>query len=367
MITPAGLVKVLDFGLAAMARATPVVQEGPECSTAATITATQSGTIMGTVGYMSPEQASGRPVDKRTDIWAFGVVLWEMATGKRLFEGDSSAQTLAAVLTKQPEWEEVPWQLRRLLRSCLQKDASHRLRDIRDAALLIEEGNTQTQPIHAPHQNSSWKWAASAVAVALVVGFASFWAYSHSSQSAVIRFDVDLGTDLDPGNRFAISPDGTRLAFIGMDANRNSTLFIRRLDQAKASVLDGGLGRGIDAAPFFSPDSRWIGYEGTHKLKKVPVDGGVPVVVADGVVGPAYSTWTENGDIVSALTFTGVYRTLQAGAHPDSFSPVHLWNRPFCLGESQFFCPMASYRFCRLAAETREQSQRLLGTERNIY
>ena len=103
--------------------------------------------------------------------------------------------------------------------------------------------------------------------------------------------------------RSAISPDGSRIAFIGMDANRNSTLFIRRLDRPKATVLDDGLGRNSYTAPFFSPDSKWIGYEGAHKLKKAPVDGGMPVVVAEGVVGPAWSTWTENGDIVSGLTF----------------------------------------------------------------
>ncbi|HXF12429.1 MAG TPA: hypothetical protein VN517_04710 [Terriglobales bacterium] len=117
--------------------------------------------------------------------------------------------------------------------------------------------------------------------------------------------------------RSAISPDGSRIAFIGMDANRNSTLFIRRLDRPKATVLDDGLGRNSYTAPFFSPDSKWIGYEGTHKLKKVPVDGGVPVVVAEGVVGPAWSTWTENGDIVSALTFTGLSRIPSSGRAPE--------------------------------------------------
>ena len=238
MITPAGQVKVLDFGLAAVAPPAPVSQNGPERSNAATITATQSGIIMGTVGYMSPEQAAGRPLDRRTDIWAFGVVLWEMSTGRPLFEGDSSAQTLANVFTKEPEWEQAPWQLRRLLRSCLQKDASHRLRDIGDATLLIEEVDAQTELIQTPHRNSWWKWAASVAAIAVVVAFASFWGYTHSSQSPMMRFDVDLATDLDPGNRFAISPDGSRIGFIGMDANRNSTLFIRRLDQAKATVLD---------------------------------------------------------------------------------------------------------------------------------
>ncbi len=316
MITPAGLVKVLDFGLAAVARSTPVGQNGRDGSTAATITATQSGVIMGTPAYMSPEQAAGRPLDRRTDIWSFGVVLWEMSTGKPLFEGDSSAQTLAAVFTKEPEWDQAPWKLRRLLRSCLQKDVIHRLRDIGDARLLLEQQDEPAHSVPVPPQNRWGRLAASAVAVALMVSFAVIWRSTHSAEPPVIRFNVDLGTDLDPGNRVAISPDGSRIGFIGMDANRNSTLFIRRLDQAKPTVLDDGLGRGTDAVPFFSPDSKWIGYEGTHKLKKVPVDGGVPVVVAEGVVGPAWSTWTENGDIVSGLTFDGLYRIRAAGGSP---------------------------------------------------
>ncbi len=316
MVTPAGVVKVLDFGIAAVAYSGAFSPRDTVTAYASTIAATEPGMIMGTAGYMSPEQASGKPLDKRTDIWAFGVVLWEMATGKPLFEADSLGQTLAAVLTKEPEWEQAPWQLRRLLRSCLQKDASHRLRDIGDATLLIEDGDAETQLIQTLQPNGWRRWAASVAAVAVVIAFASFWVYTHSSQAPMIRFDVDLGTDLDPGSRVAISPDGSRIAFIGLDVNGNSTLFIRRLDQAKAIVLDDSLGRGIDAAPFFSPDSKWIGYEGTHKLKKVSVDGGVPVVVAEGVVGPAFSTWAESGDIVSALTFTGLSRIPPAGNQP---------------------------------------------------
>lgn len=316
MITPAGLVKVLDFGLAAVARGTPLGQDSADGSSAATVAATQSGMVMGTAGYMSPEQASGQPPDRRTDIWAFGVVLWEMSTGKPLFEGDSYAQILASVFTKEPEWEQAPWQLRRLLRSCLQKDPTRRLRDIADAPLLFEE---RDEPMPAPQtarRNGWWKWAASAALLALAICLASVWRSIHSVELPVIRFDVDLGTDLDPGNRVAIAPDGSRIAFIGRNANAESTLFIRRLDQAKATVLDDELGRGIDAAPFFSPDSKWIGYEGAHKLKKVSVDGGVPVVIADGVVGPASSSWTEKGDIISALTFTGLFRISSSGGSP---------------------------------------------------
>src|SRR5580700_6712481 len=139
MITPAGVVKVLDFGLAAVPSASGASTGDPAHSPTLTIAATQAGMIMGTAAYMSPEQASGRQVDKRADIWSFGVVFFEMLSGKRLFDGETISHTLAAVLTKEPDLQQVPPKVRRLLRRCLEKDPAKRLRDIGDVALLLEE------------------------------------------------------------------------------------------------------------------------------------------------------------------------------------------------------------------------------------
>src|SRR5580658_7588977 len=137
MITPAGVVKVLDFGLAAVAQSSD--PSNPANSPTLTISPTRAGMILGTAAYMSPEQARGKTVDKRADIWAFGVVLFEMLTGPRLFEGETVSDTLAQVLTKEPDWEQVPAQARKLVRRCLEKDPKLRLRDIGDAWELLEE------------------------------------------------------------------------------------------------------------------------------------------------------------------------------------------------------------------------------------
>ena len=139
MITPEGVVKVLDFGLAAVPQASAETAGDPTHSPTLTIAATQAGMIMGTAAYMSPEQAAGKPVDKRADIWAFGVVLYEMLTGKRLFDGETISHTLAAVLTKEPDLQQVPVKVRRLLQACLEKDPKRRLRDIGDVWRLLED------------------------------------------------------------------------------------------------------------------------------------------------------------------------------------------------------------------------------------
>src|ERR1700675_4437226 len=139
MITPAGVVKVLDFGLAAVTQPSAASEGDPANSPTLTMRATQAGMIMGTAAYMSPEQASGKPVDKRADIWSFGVVLWEMLTGKRLFDGETISHTLAAVLTKEQDLQQVPVKARRLLESCLEKDPKQRLQAIGDWRLLLED------------------------------------------------------------------------------------------------------------------------------------------------------------------------------------------------------------------------------------
>ena len=322
MITPRGVVKVLDFGLAAVSQPAAAIKGDPSNSPTFTVPrATEAGMIMGTAGYMSPEQAAGQTVDRRADIWAFGVVLWEMLTGKRLFEGDTAAHILAAVLTKEPEWDRVPLKPRRLLRSCLQKDIHRRLRDIGDAKLLLEEEDAPIV-LQAPPYGKWWKWIASATAIGLVAALAALWHFTRPSPRPPIRFDVELGSDLDIRGRVAISPDGSRIAFVGRDANGKSSLLTRRLDQAKATELDDSLGRGYEDFPFFSPDSKWIGYGGDHKLKKISVEGGLPVVLADGLVASGESTWADSGEIVSQLTFTGLSR-IPAGGGAAQTLPDH--------------------------------------------
>src|SRR5215510_10983593 len=173
-VTPDGVVKLLDFGLAKAFSETPdAASLDPENSPTITLGATVAGTVIGTAAYMAPEQARGKRVDKRADIWSWGVVLYELLTGERLFKGDEAADTLAQVLTKEPDLARVPQQVRTFLRRCLAKDPRQRLRDIGEARFLLEDSSAPPEPVTAPKR--SWlAWAAAAL-LAVTAGFAGFW------------------------------------------------------------------------------------------------------------------------------------------------------------------------------------------------
>ena len=163
MITPEGVVKVLDFGLAAVSQPSGTREGDPSQSPTLTISPTRAGMILGTAAYMSPEQARGQTVDRRADIWAYGVVLYEMLTGQRLFEGETISDTLAQVLTKEPDWDRVPVKVQRLLRRCLEKDPKARLRDIGNARLLVEDAPAAAPPTRPGFFRGRWlrclRWA----------------------------------------------------------------------------------------------------------------------------------------------------------------------------------------------------------------
>src|SRR5277367_5764437 len=186
MITPAGVIKVLDFGLAAVAQSSD--SSIPANSPTLTISPTRAGMILGTAAYMSPEQARGKPVDKRADIWAFGVVLFEMLTGKQLFAGETVSDTLAQVLTKDPDWEQVPVKVRRLLQACLQKDPKQRLQAIGDWRLLL----TDVQPQVAAPSRSRLVWIVAALAIIAVSAGAGWWRATQPVSQPLIRLSLDL-------------------------------------------------------------------------------------------------------------------------------------------------------------------------------
>ena len=267
-----GTVKVLDFGLAKVAPASAGGPAAPsENSPTLTIGMTEAGAILGTAAYMPPEQARGKPVDKRADIWAFGVVLYEMLTGERLFQGEDVVETLAAVVHKQPDLTNVPKKVQRLLQRCLEKDPRKRLRDISGMELLLEEPAAPTVievPVEAPARrepkNSKLAWvAAGALALALAaLGFLYFRELEHTQ--ATLRYTVTA-----PGNStvhsFAISPDG-RLLAIAARVNGNRQLWLRPLNALQAQPMAFT----EDATyPFWSPDSRYIGFFAQGKLKKI--------------------------------------------------------------------------------------------------
>ena len=257
-IKPDGTVKVLDFGLAKVSSAP--AGESPEAT--ATLT-TRAGMILGTAAYMSPEQAQGKPVDKRADIWAFGVVLYEMLTGRRMFQGETVSETLAAVLKDEPEWNRVPHKAQRLLRRCLEKDPKRRLRDIADAMTLIDDTPQGTALRH-----NKLPWAvAGGLALVLIISF--YYFDRPAPLRPLVRLNAEIAADTPlariAGGVLALSPDGARLALILRGADGKVRLHTRLLQQNQVTPLAGTENA---FSPFFSPDGEWIGFFADGKLKR---------------------------------------------------------------------------------------------------
>jgi Tol biopolymer transport system component len=315
-VTPAGVVKLLDFGLA---KAVEEERTGnPETSPTLTLRETQLGVILGTAAYMAPEQARGKTVDKRADIWAFGVVLWEMLTGKRLFEGETVSDTLAQVLTKEPDWERAPARVRRLLRACLEKDPKKRLQAIGDSMLLLEE-TTQAESLR--HQSRVPWIAAACVATiaAMAMGFLYF--RQPSERPRVLKMSVLPPEKVAlPANSVpAVSPDGRQLAFAGT-LDDKAGLWVRDLSSLEARLLPGTEGASL---PFWSPDSRFLGFFANGKLKKTEAAGGPALTLCDAANGRG-GTWNQNDVIVFApAVLAALFRVPAAGGTPIAVTTIN--------------------------------------------
>jgi len=310
-IRPDGVVKVLDFGLAKVNPNPSRDRQGaddPENSPTLTMeAATRLGTILGTAAYMSPEQARGREVDKRADIWAFGCVLYEMVTGKRAFTGESTADILAAVVKTEPDLARAPAKVRRVLRRCLEKDPKKRLRDIGDVWELLQEEAEERPEERAPLRSrlGVWlrlAWAVSAV-LAIIAAAASWvaWRATRPVDHPLTRLSVDLGPEAMTGLNLtvAISPDGRRLVYPARGPDGKQLLATRLLDQAQPTLLPG-TENGRDQ--FFSPDGQWIGFFAGGQLKKISIQGGAPVMLSNAVSGvPMGASWGQDGNIVAPI------------------------------------------------------------------
>jgi Tol biopolymer transport system component len=354
-LTPEGKVKVLDFGLA-KAFAGDGASEDPSNSPTLSRAATMQGVILGTAAYMSPEQARGKQVDKRTDIWAFGCVLYELLTGKQTFHGEDVTDILAAVVRAEPDWQAfptaTPLKVRDLLRRCLQKDRTLRLRDAGDARLEIQEaiaaprdsGATQA----AQASTSKFLLAVGAVAatlaiVAVVMAF-GWWRATRPVERPLVRLDVDLGPDVSlgspQGTDAILSPDGTRLVYVSQ-----GRLFTRRLDQPNATELEGTQGAW---APFFSPDGQWVAFFTPGKLQKISVEGGSAITLCNAGTGEGGS-WGEDGDIIAALGQTTVLsRIPSTGGSPTPVTDLqngqvtHRWPQILPGGKAVLFTASAN-------------------------
>ena len=325
--TDAGAVRVLDFGLAKAFDTAPAAS-GPSHSPTITSPAmTEMGVVLGTAAYMSPEQAKGRPADKRSDIWAFGCVLYEMLAGRRAFEGESVSETLAAVLTKEPDWtllpSSTPPTVSAVLRACLQKDRKQRVRDIGDVSLALQGAfETAVQPAEARAvvaKPASWRrtigWSAALLVAATAAGVA-VWLGMRPAQPHLFRTEVTtsgaMALLINGFNRdLAITPDGSRIVYRG-----RAQLLVRALDRLEPTVLSGlGAPRGV----FVSPDGQWVGYfDGNTLLKKVAITGGSPLTVCavDGS-GSRGATWGHDGTIIYATNRSniGLQRVSAAGGN----------------------------------------------------
>jgi serine/threonine protein kinase/Tol biopolymer transport system component len=333
-LRPDGTVKVLDFGLA---KAWDADSEGANLSMSPTLTAhaTAAGVIIGTAAYMSPEQAAGVAADRRADIWAFGVVLWEMLTGNKLFEGETVSHVLASVLKDDVDLavlpEATPVRLRELIERCLKKKPLQRLQAIGDARILLDEYRADPEAfertsLRSPSESDAqpmwkralpWAVAVGAAVAALVFAFGSF--SRGGAVDSAIRFQVPppegRGYQLDsvrPGP-VVVSPNGKSLAFSAWDADGQVRVFVRDLDEVRPRVLAGTEGAQY---PFWSPDSKNLGFFADSKLKKVSASGGQPLTLCDAPDGKGGS-WSPEGVILFAPTATSpIQRVSQLGGEP---------------------------------------------------
>ncbi len=320
-----GTVKVLDFGLAKAMVHEAAAESASEAATITTPAMTEAGVILGTAAYMAPEQAKGRHVDQRVDVWAFGAVLYEMITRRRAFQGEDVSDTLAAVLRAEPDWTRLPastpTSIRRLLRRCLEKDRRSRLSDMAMVRLELREAGIEA----AAPPPSATGVAAGRSRLALIVGAlvlttaAGFggWLARRPSQAPrpLARFSLELPPALlpraDSVNSLALSPDGSHLVIA-----TNRRLYLRALDTSELTPIPATEGGGDRFArlAFFSPDGQWIGFWQEGQLRKVPIGGGRITTICDVVTPAAGTTWTA--DEILFADDKGIWSVPASGGTP---------------------------------------------------
>jgi len=324
-ITPEGKVKVLDFGLAKAFE----TEQAPDPANSSTLTldSTRAGVILGTAGYMSPEQARGKPAGKRADIWAFGVVLFEMLMGHSAFTGETVSDMLASVLTTDPDWSSLPAatpsRVRRLLRRCLERDPGKRLRDIGDAWIEMDAPEEAPAPTASSGRPHIWM-AIAAVSLLAAIVLAAIYFRETPPEAPVVR-----STILPPDKHVfggpvlnaltawglgapALSPDGRRLAFPATSGSGKSAIWVRSLDGLTAQPLAGTDG---GTFPFWSPDGKYLGFFAEGQLKRIDASGGPELTLCPAHLGCG-GTWSPEGTIVFSVFGSALQRVPAAGGSP---------------------------------------------------
>ena len=337
-VTPEGKVKILDFGLAKAFEAEPPVTDISQSPTL-TEEMTRAGVILGTAAYMSPEQAKGKPVDKRADIFAFGAVLYELLTGKRAFEGETITETIAAVLKSEPDWaklpENTPWAIRTLLRRCLQKETNRRLQHVGDVRIELEDA--LSEPTTAPPvgvggaaqpRGRLWAMALGLVVLTAAVAALAVWLFiqpSSPEQSLnrfVMRPSPPVALVSTTSKAVAISPDGRQLVYMGVGEG-GSQLYLRSLDDIVYRPISGT--EGVVGMVFFSPDGESIGFFAEGKLKRTFLAGGSPITLCDAPRPPRTGDWFEDTIVFTAQfeSGEGLYRVSANGGEPEMLANVN--------------------------------------------
>jgi Tol biopolymer transport system component len=371
-LTREGQLKILDFGLAkawtgdgdASGASQPALSQSPTLAH----TGTAAGLILGTAAYMSPEQARGKAVDKRADIWAFGVVLFEMLSGRRLFAGETVSDVLAAVLKTEPDWsalpEAVPPAVRGLLARCLEREPKLRLRDIGEARVALAQptsgASAPPASAGAARATSPWRlpavWAALA-AVAVAAAAAGVWGFARVRPAAtrpVTRLSIQLppGQVLSGAGGPAISRDGRLIAYAARDASGSGRLYLRALDRFEASLVPESEGA---QQPFFSPDGTRVGFFARGKLLTAGVAGGAPTPIAEVSAQPMGGAWGEDDRIVFVPSLSGgLLRVASSGGSVERLSEPDEGPRGYAHGRPQLLPGGRSLLFTIWGAATGE-------------
>jgi serine/threonine protein kinase/Tol biopolymer transport system component len=381
-VTPEGKVKVLDFGLA-KAFAGDGANDDPSNSPTLSAAATMQGTILGTAAYMSPEQARGKAVDKRTDNWAFGCVLYELLTGRQAFHGETTTEILAAVLRGEPDWqalpETAPLSIRALLRRCLQKEMSKRARDAGDARIEIEEAlaapvtadlttAAPTKGFRALGRRELILSGGALLSGAVISSVAMIWKLNSApapAPQAVTRTAINLPpgqqlAGLENGPALALSPDGAHLAYVARQASTQQ-IYLRPMDSLEARPIPGTEGA---FNPFFSPDGRWLGFFSSGKLKKVSISGGAVLTLGD-AASLRGASWGSTGTIVFAPTPTSVLQQMSdAGGVSQPLTSFekgetsHRWPEFLPGGRAVLFGPGTAASYAHIAVQMIGTSER---------